>query len=768
MPPTIARMFLGVAVIAFIGMAQAADAPTPLEEITVTAQKVTEKLRDVPISISVVDSVQLANQHIFDLPDLTRAVPNFSFSTNGNPGSTVLEMRGISSAAGASPVAIYLDDVAITERVTGNYIGQPEPVLLDVQQVEVLRGPQGTLYGASAEAGVLKFHSNPVDLSNFETSGLIEGSDTEHGGTNYRVNGVVNLPLVDGILGARLAVEENRNSGFIDRYSPVTIARIGTDVNDNEATAARLTVEATLIDTLSITATLLYQRALFGSSSTVSLGLPNFLSTDLQVPDSGSNTLVVPSLTIHWDLGWADLTSVSGDYTRNAPFQYDATAFNSAFIGACFLDGECGAPPVYDLAGKLAGSQIAVLTSPGNDGHFSREISQELRLNSKPFVAGGSPFTWAGGLYYEQSDDRISDNEYIPGFNNVFTSLYGTAVLDNIFGGPLPDEEIYFSSTRFREKQYSVFGDFTYHASEALRASVGLRYLTARDTEDVHGGGFFYGGLGGYAAASKDHAITPKASLEYNITPDAMVYATASKGFRLGGPNAPLISACDAELAALGLTKGPGSYEHDSLWNYEVGTKWRPAGSVAINADVFYDKWSQLQQQINLNICGNSFTTNLGSARNYGAEIDVSARPIAGLTTSLAGGYNNSRLETAVPSMGIQAGAHVEGVPDWNASASFEYRHPVTDTMAGVIRGNYTFVAASYGTLNPTDPDYNRPGYGLAGASIGVIFSKWEISLFAKNLFNDQTVIQTPDHASVPLGYVPTPRTVGVTVSGHL
>jgi iron complex outermembrane recepter protein len=247
-----------------------------------------------------------------------------------------------------------------------------------------------------------------------------------------------------------------------------------------------------------------------------------------------------------------------------------------------------------------------------------------------------------------------------------------------------------------------------------------------------------------------------------------MIYTTASKGFRLGGPNAPLISACDAELAALGLTKGPGSYAHDSLWNYEVGTKWRPSGNVAINADVFYDKWSQLQQQIDLNNCGAVFTTNLGSARNYGAEIDVTARPIAGLTTSLAGGYNNSRLQTAVPSMGIQAGAHVEGVPDWNASTSIEYQHPVAGTMVGVIRGNYTFVAASYGALNPTNPDYNRPGYGLAGASIGAIFSKWEISLFAKNLFNDQKIIQTPNHAAVPLGYVPTPRTVGVTISGHL
>src|SRR5882757_5677893 len=144
------------------GVARAADAPIALSEVVVTAQKVTENLRDVPISVSVVNSEQLRNQHIEDIADLTRAVPNFSFTSNGNPGGSILEMRGISSAAGASPVAIYLDDVSITSRTTSGSVGQPEPELLDIQQVEVLRGPQATLYGASAEAGVLKFRTNPV------------------------------------------------------------------------------------------------------------------------------------------------------------------------------------------------------------------------------------------------------------------------------------------------------------------------------------------------------------------------------------------------------------------------------------------------------------------------------------------------------------------------------------------------------------------------------------------------------------------------------
>ncbi len=322
------------------------------------------------------------------------------------------------------------------------------------------------------------------------------------------------------------------------------------DINDDESTAARLTVEARPVDGLSITVGLNYQRSLYGSTDTVTLGLAN-LATNSLVPDSGSNTLIVPSLTVHWDVGWADFTSVTSDYTRNAPYHYDGTAFNSVDIAECYLDGQCGTPPVYDLHGNLSGGQIAALPSPCIDGFFTRQISEELRLNSKPYVAGESPLTWTGGLYYQQSDDRDVDNEYIPGFNGTFVPLYGTAVLNNLFGGPLPDSLIYFSSLRFREKQYSAFGDLTYHISDYLRASVGLRYLTATDTEDQSAGGFFNGGNSSYAAESRDHATTPKVSLEYDVNQATMVYATASKGFRLGGPNAPEIAFCDSDLVSI-------------------------------------------------------------------------------------------------------------------------------------------------------------------------------------------------------------------------
>ncbi len=749
-----------------MGSALAADGDSTLAEVVVTAQKVAENIKEVPISVSVLSASDLQNQHITDLADLTRAVPNFSFTSNGNPGGSVLEMRGISSSAGASPVAIYLDDTSITERTTRGSVGQPEPALLDIQQVEVLRGPQGTLYGASAEAGVLKFRTNPVSLTTYEGSALAETSETQNGGLNYRVNGVFNAPIIEGSLGIRIAAESDRNSGFIDRVSPEDGSSLGTRINDNESTVARISVESKPTEQLKITASFFYQRSTYGSTDTVTLGLPA-LETNNVVPDRGSNTLVVPTLTVAYDTGWADFTSVTSEFTRNAPFNYDGTVFNSVYVAQCSLEGLCGTPPVLALNGQQTGAQIAALPSPGIDGQFTRQFSQELRLNSKPYESGGFPLTWTAGLYYQQSNDRISDFEYIPGFNSLFTSLYGAATLDALFGGPLPDDLIYFGGFTFIEKQYSAFGDATFHASDSLRFSVGLRYLTARITDDNYAGGYFNGGDSSSALKSKDHALTPKFSVEYDINEQATAYITASKGFRLGGPNEPVISFCAGDLAALGLTGAPASYGHDSLWNYEFGVKARPTGWLAINSAIFYDRWSQLQQSINLPDCGSGFTTNLGAATAYGAETDIAASIMAGLSVTLSTGYTHANLTEAIPSMGIMAGERVEGVPDWSSNVSLGYTRPIAANVNGFARVNYSYVGTSHGTLDPTDADFERPSYGLAGASIGASVDKWQVSLFVKNLFDNQKIYQTPSHADVPLGLVLTPRIIGLSASAR-
>jgi len=724
-----------------------------LEEVIVTAQKRSENIRDVPISISVVGEKEIADQHIKDVADITRVVPNFSFSTLGNPGSNNLEMRGVSSSAGASTIATYMDDVPLTSPG-----GQPEPVLFDVQQVEVLRGPQGTLYGASAEGGLIKFRMNPVELHDFGASVSADVSDTQHGSGNYTATAVINVPIAVGIAGLRLGALSSYESGYVNRYSPTTGALVSPRVNDRHTNAVRLAVEIQPTDALSITPSIHYQRISYGSTDVLTLGLGG-LATNNLVRDSGSDTMIVPSLTVHYDVGLAELTSVTADYMRSSPQVYDGTAYNSAFTGQ-LLD----AMGVLDLQGNLSGSVIGALPSPGNDTNFERHLSQELRLSSKSDSA--SRLDWTVGLYYEKMTARHTDMEPIENFNEVFTSLYGAPTLDAVFGGPLPDNSTWYAATHIGQTQYSAFGDLTWHVTPALRLSAGTRVLYASQDNSLAGYGFYFTYPPYQYAASKDHAVTPKVSATYELSKDVSAYVTMSEGFRLGGSNYPVSTTfCGPDLQALGITQAPPAYQHDQLWNYELGVKAHPTSQLAVEGAVYYIKWDKLQQSFYLPTCGLGFTQNVGAARSYGTELSFTYRPFSELTLMASGGYTNAQLTQDVALAGIRAGEEIEGVPDYSGSASAEYRRPLSANAAGFLRGNYSYTGNSHGTLTSTDPDYRRPAYGVAGASLGVTLQRWELALYARNLFNNQEIIQRPNRASVPTGFTLRPRTIGLSIS---
>lgn len=742
-----------------------------LTEITVQARKIDEKLGEIPISISVITATRIEEEHIRDMGDLTRVIPNFSLSSNGNPGGSILEMRGISSSGGASPVSVYLDDVEITSRSAGGPIGQPEPVFLDLQQVEVLRGPQGTLYGASAEAGVLRYQTAPVDLQSFTGSGMLELSDTDGGGANYRINSTLNAPLVDGRIGVRLAAQSEYDAGFIDRVSPNTANVVQHGINHNEKAAAKVAIEGKPTEELTLTAKVVYSRTNYGGSDTITMDLPRF-QIDSYVPDNGSDTLIVPSLTIRYEGAWADVVSVSADTTRNAPFNFDATAFNSSYLGICVLNGGCGSPAILDLTGHLAGNTIGSLPSPGNDGYFERHISQELRVTSKPYATGERPLTWSGGVYFERTSLSPRDRESISGFNTVFSRLYGSGELGALFGGPLPDNVFYYGGFTETVQQLSEFADATFHISSAFSLSAGLRYLTARIHINEFGGGYFNGGVTEDALASRDHALTPKASLEYHPNTRTLLYLTASRGFRLGGPNGIQSALCNADLAGLGFSSAPAQYSHDSLWNYEFGAKSDAQDRISLSAAVFYDKWSALQQRIILPDCGGSFTTNVGAALSFGAETDIKAQISDGLALTLSAGYTHATLTGPVPAPFIRVGTRIEGVPDWSAATALEYKKRVVPRIEGILRMNYSYVGTSHGTLLPhtSDPsvisDYERPSYGVAAASLGGQWQNLEVTVFGKNLLGNSRAIQYPSLISAH-GLVLRPRTIGVGVSGH-
>ncbi|MDB5395837.1 MAG: tonB dependent receptor family protein [Rhodospirillales bacterium] len=732
-----------------------------LEEIVVTAQKRSETLRKVPESISVMTGVQLEAQHIDDYADLARTIPDLSFSSLGAPGLSNLEIRGISSTVGTSTVAIYLDDAPITIRNNGFYSGQAEPLLFDLAQSEVLRGPQGTLYGASSMGGTIKFVSHAVNLNDFEGSASGQLSGTEHGGLNYVAKGVLNVPIVPGTMGLRIGFQTTQDSGFVD-HARLDGSIDRTGINGDRANVIKASLLWDVSDRLTITPSVFIQRTIINDTGLVDFATPNYTTTKL-VQEGGSDTLAVPSIKVSYDLDFADLTSVTSYAFRHFPRTTDGTYFNSVFVGG-FIDGL----GVVGTNGQAGGANLAALPGPVYNSLNTRQLTEEIRLVSKPYdPESGNPLTWIVGLYYSDAKNTGTSAQYIPGFNSTFQRVYGVPAAD-VIGVPIPNDLFYDFATKLDDREYAAFGELSYNLSPELKFTAGLRYLYGRSALNGVQGGFFASNPA-QNGVTKAYAPTPKFSVTYDVDENATLYATVGKGFRLGGINGPVpVLQCGPDLAAFGLASAPVGYQPDKLWNYEVGGKARLMNNqVSVNASAYDIEWDKIQLDVPLKTCGFDFTGNLGQARSYGVETEVLWRVDPALTLGMSGQYNHDTFTTSVPGLGVNKGDPVPGSPKWSLNLTAEYAHPINDDVQAFIRANWQFIGNSHGTIIRDNQDYDRPSYNLAGGSIGVDFDNWEISLFAKNLFDTKKIIQSPADNFVAEGYTPTPRIVGAQADVH-
>jgi iron complex outermembrane receptor protein len=356
----------------------AATSPDALEEIVVTAQKRAEKLQEVPISISVLSGAQLEQQQVTSLNDLSRVVPDMANTTaNLGPGQGNYEIRGVSGSVSQTSIAqatvgIYLDDVSMTVP-TGAGVGSTELKFFDIDRIEVLRGPQGTLYGASSMGGTIRFISNQPDLNTFEGSASTELSDTKHGSLNYVDQGILNLPLSSGVLAARIGVQYSQQSGYIDVENPDALGQVTSrDLNDDRATVVRATLKYQSPDSdLTILPAVLVQRETFGGFPQYDPATP--LQTPLYAtPQSFDNSLIA-SLTIQKSLFGASLTSASSYFQRKSNLEQDGTINLEAPLTANTLYW----PSVFQLPNNLY------------------QYSEELRLASKSMQESGLPLSGA-------------------------------------------------------------------------------------------------------------------------------------------------------------------------------------------------------------------------------------------------------------------------------------------------------------------------------------------------------------------------------------
>jgi outer membrane receptor protein involved in Fe transport len=766
-------------------LAQEAAAPavdrTVLDTVVVTSQKRLEDVRKVPLSVTAIGGEALKETQINDFTDLSRNIPNVSFSSQGGAGLSTIEIRGISSQAGSATVGIYLDDVSLTTRNLYSQ-GTAEPRFFDIERVEVLRGPQGTLYGAGSLGGTIRFISKAPNLRSQTVDVRAEVSTTDHGGVNSLAQAVLNMPLSRDVAGLRIGVQVGHDSGYVDQVDPKTLGVISKGINDVDWTVLKASLKVKLGNDWSLTPGLFYQRNKTADIDAAYLNVGSYQQYNADTPlarfqtskivrEPGKDALTVPSVQLNGDLGFADFTGLLNTYDRRFDRTQDGTSVNSSYIGTLIAN-----PAVADI--------VTYLPSAVYLNNKIAQTSLELRLASKEPSAGGLPLSWVAGFYSAQTKTDVVDNEPVFGITQAFTKN-GVSIYDptqwvdgsGIFDGAFPNDNSYFSARHYKTKQNSVFGELTYHVAPTLRLIAGLRYL--RSNEDFHreGNFFFAGGPSAVEINSKANKATPRFAVDWDISPTTTLYANVAEGFRLGGANRPIpltIQGNVDDLAKLGLKAAPAAFAPDSLWSYEVGSKMRLLDNrVTLNLAAYHIDWQNIQQDVYLPTAGFDFETNVGKAKSDGFEFELRARVTPDLTLNAGGGVNRAVFAEDVPFLGtdsngvpnVRKGDRVAGVPKYSLKLGGEYLFRLAD-YDSVLRLNVQRTASSHGSLISSDPDYFRPGYTTADASWGVTLGRWDLTLNVKNLTNNHTVLQQPNIQSVHQAFYLRPRTIGLALNG--
>jgi outer membrane receptor protein involved in Fe transport len=791
-----------------------------LEEIVVTATRRQERLQDVPISVLAFSQEKMDSEGLKNIDDLSRLSPGISFQRNGmsssgnyNDEGSDINIRGVDSTAGTSTTGIYIDDTPIQTRHVGFGSINAFPALFDLERVEVLKGPQGTLFGAGAEGGVVRFITPEPDLTKTNIYVRADVADTDGGAPSYEGGGAFGAPIIDNVLAFRASFSYRRDGGWVDRteynLEPNASVALPTPVDNGVTTepnanswntiTARFALKWQVNDALEVMPSFYYQHVQINDTSAYWVALSNPDNGVYRNGNFGTNPSNDPfnltAIRVKWDLGFASLFSNTSYYDRNQSGYSDYTQYLRATWASFF---------------ELPNS----FPSKGDNGYATfqddqRNFYQELRLSSKD---ADSWLVWNGGLFYSRLSENVPENIYDTTLNqeiiNYTTATYGSPFPLCVPSNPAlacPGGRIYYGPTdRVIDKQVAAFGEVTFKFLDVLKATVGARVSRLEYTGIVADTGPFVGSTLVTSSSAVEKPVTPKAVLAWEPNRDNDIYLSASKGFRPGGLNVAVGSICGASLTAIGVSQVPGQYSSDSLWSYELGSKNAFLDhTLQINASLFYIDWNNIQQNVYLPSCGEQFTANLGKAKSEGGDIEVLYRPIAALTFDLTAAYTDARLtktscagalayneasDACVGPGGSGArpiatnGDALLGAP-WSFTGSAEYHFPDWAGRSPYFRADYQHSTAQHSLLQGQDSNNGLYDTTLPGLPVlnnlslraGMRFSGMDLSVYANNVTNsDPLMFESRDIA--PLGSpVVTdnlyfarsvrPRTIGVTAT---
>ena len=723
---------------ALAAASDAADTAGGLEEITVTAEKYNSTIQNTPISMSALTGDQLIAQGITSMEDIVLQVPGLSMRSAG-PGLTEFEARGLASNGGAAPtVGFYMDEIPLSPPAvsqSGKIVIDPD--LYDLDRVEVLRGPQGTLYGSGSMGGTVKLVTNQPKLDTYEGSFQGTLSDTEGGSGNGGGSFMLNVPF-GNMLALRVVGTDNYRSGWIDRITvspfpedlptapgfppPVLrtpnvldapVTNVATNVNTEDVYGGRASLLFQPNDEISNTTMFFYQRLVMGGydlfdSPPGASYMAHYEAFD--IPEPIADTIHIYSNVAVLNLGFADLTSATAYWQRQEHQLQDASE------SASYENG------IYPF--------VAV---PYSETDNSQQFSQELRLNSR----GDGPLHWVGGAFF--SDLHSLWNEY--GANDFFA------------GPGNPTGIVYQSYNQYHVDQYALFADGSFKITDSLKLSAGLRWYRYQSSQVQNeiGADAPSGVPDPSRTSASNNGYNPRVNLSYSPNADLTTYVSAAKGFRPGGANQILPIPNTPPLYCN--SGAPSSFGSDSVWNYEIGEKARMFDNwLTINSDFYYIKWTGVQQTLLIS-CGYEYLDNAGNGRSFGPELEINAKLSSDWFISASYTYTDARLTqpnvtflnflttiaynpNGTPYCGNASTctAPILNVPKDTASLALTYTTKIFNdyTLTGRIADNYV------------GPSYDEafyfgiplPSYAIANARLTLSTDRWSANLFVDNLTN--------------------------------
>jgi iron complex outermembrane recepter protein len=747
---------------------EGANARGSLQEVVVTATRHEESLSKVPVSVTALTQETLDQKGIKDFLDIARYTAGVSID---NSATNAISIRGISSSGGAGTTGIYIDDTPIQMRSVGFNPDDALPKTFDLQRVEILRGPQGTLFGAGAEGGAVRYILTQPSASSASTYVRSEASYTQYGQPNYELGVARGQPIVDGTFGVRASVLYRWDGGWIDRVDPTTRAVVENHINHAGTLLGRLAAIWSPTPSFSVTPSILYQNSKKHDDSTYwpaysNAGAGHFnTATPERIPNDDEYYL--PALKLEWDLGKSQIISNTSYFHRKQGTAYQGTVYDLSYyqsagasLGYPCLDtgvlGTCPGTPLLDANGIHLPAAFANYQTPNIMSNSQESYTQELRWQSSD---ASSKWRWTLGAFWQLAQEGSIEELRDPQINAFYQFLYGTDAISvycppggtptTCLGPPdfvtssaspayscptnaaytaIPACDIYYNNNTTFDRQIAGYGELSYAFTDWFRLTLGERVArTSFSLRHYADGLENFGPYPGTKFANqKETPNTPKVTASFQVDPNNLFYATYAKGFRVGGGNPPLPPYCGpgpgSPLNDAGYPNGaPFTYRSDSTQSYEIGSKNTLGQTLRIATSVYYIKWNNIQQNIYVaGACGLQFTDNLGEAVAWGGDLQGELA-LGAVHIDFATGYTSARYTKNSPSDCTPYAVVPAGIPCKTSNgdaisgqAAIDYAPGVNPPFTVALGAEYGFKLARRNAFVRADWEYQSRSPWLA------------------------------------------------------